>query len=168
MMITFDRENNRFNYRVVGIAIFEGKVLLHKAEIDNFWSLPGGRVEMLEPSDASLRREMLEELGVAVEIDRLLWWVENFFDYNGKNYHELALYYLMKLPPETAFTGETGPFVGIEEGTDLTFQWFGLDELDGLVIYPSFLKQGLRALPDSPQHVIHYDENKTEDMYRRP
>lgn len=167
MMITFDRENNRFNYRVVGVACESGRVLLHRAEIDNFWTLPGGRVEMLEPSDVSLKREMLEELGLKVEIERLLWWVENFFDYNDKNYHELALYYLMRLPAESEIS-QKDVFKGIEPGIDLTFRWFSLDELDSLAVYPSFLNDELKNLPASPQHIIHHDEKKSGEMYRHP
>lgn len=163
-MITFDRENNRFNYRVVGVAFAGERVLLHRADTDNFWTLPGGRVEMLEPSDFSLKREMLEELGVKVKIERLLWWVENFFDYNDKNYHELALYYLMTLPPDCRIL-QKETFKGIEAGTDLTFRWFSPDELAGLSIYPSFLKTGLRHLPPTPGHIIHHDEKKPADMY---
>ena len=40
-----------------------GRILLHRADYEDFWSLPGGRVEMLEDSREALRREMLEELG---------------------------------------------------------------------------------------------------------
>jgi hypothetical protein len=30
----------------------------------------------------------------SVEVLRLLWLVENFFDYEGRSYHEVALYFL--------------------------------------------------------------------------
>ena len=49
-MITFEEGEVGFNYRVVGIAVNGNQVLLHRAENDDFWSLPGGRVELLEPS----------------------------------------------------------------------------------------------------------------------
>ena len=35
-MITFAQEDTRFTYRVVGVAIEEGRVLLHRAERDDF------------------------------------------------------------------------------------------------------------------------------------
>lgn len=38
-------------------------MLLHKAEDDDFWALPGGRSQPLEPATATLRREMVDERG---------------------------------------------------------------------------------------------------------
>lgn len=69
-MITFARENTRFTYRIVGVTIEDGRVLLHQAEGDDFWALPGGRAELLEPAEATLRREMREELDIEVEVVR--------------------------------------------------------------------------------------------------
>src|SRR5262245_3617383 len=97
-MIRFDKRNQRFNYRVVGIAIYENQVLLHRAEDEYFWTFPGGRGELGEPATETLKREMREELGVEVEVVRLLWFVENFFTYEEMRYHEIALYFLMRLP----------------------------------------------------------------------
>ena len=38
---------------------------------------------------------MQEELGVEAVVGPLLWIVENFFDYEGKAWHELGFYYRM-------------------------------------------------------------------------
>ena len=40
------------------------------------WTLPGGGIELLEPSDKALKREMQEELQVDIRIERLLWVIE--------------------------------------------------------------------------------------------
>src|SRR5689334_20866446 len=97
-MIRFDQGNYRFNYRVVGVAIHDGRVLLHQGEGESFWTLPGGRAELGESAEQTLQREMREELEIEIEIVRLLWVVENFFRFDQKNYHELSLYFLMRLP----------------------------------------------------------------------
>ena len=47
-VINFTEDGKRFNYRVVGVALHNGRVLLHKNETEHFWSLPGGRGELLE------------------------------------------------------------------------------------------------------------------------
>ena len=49
-MITFEKDYNKFNFRTVGVIIHDGKVLVHRAEKDDFWALPGGRVEFQETS----------------------------------------------------------------------------------------------------------------------
>ncbi len=94
-MITFAHDNIRFTHRIVGVAIEDGRVLLHQAEGDDFWALPGGRAELLEPAEDTLRREIREELDIEVEVVRPLWLVENFFQHQGYRHHELGIYFLM-------------------------------------------------------------------------
>jgi ADP-ribose pyrophosphatase YjhB (NUDIX family) len=53
--------------------------------------LPGGRVEALETTSDALRREMKEEIGQTIEVGRLLWVVENFFNLQGTPYHEFKV-----------------------------------------------------------------------------
>lgn len=156
-MITFAQENTRFTYRIVGVAIEDGRVLLHQAEGDDFWALPGGRAELLEPAAATLRREMREELDIEVEVVRLLWLVENFFQHQGHDHHELGLYFLMQTPAGWPHRTAVEPFIGDENGVRLVFQWFPLDKLASLRVYPSFLPEGLRNLPLTLQHVVHVD-----------
>jgi ADP-ribose pyrophosphatase YjhB (NUDIX family) len=156
-MITFTQDRIRFVCRVVGVAIEERRILLHKAEDDDFWALPGGRAELLEPAAATLRREMCEELGIEVEVERLLWLVENFFEYRGLEHHELGLYFLMHVPAGWSRRTATEPFLGDEHGVRLIFQWFPLETLPAMRVYPSFLASGLRDLPPTPRHVVHTD-----------
>ena len=155
-VINFAKNGKRFNYRVVGVALYSEHVLLHRSERDNFWALPGGRGELLEPSPNTLKREMREELGAVVEVERLLWVVENFFRYDGANYHELALYFLMHFSDASPFH-DTMEFEGREEGLKLIFRWFPLEALGALTLYPSFLKRGLLEPPHTPTHLIHHD-----------
>jgi len=82
-----------------GLAIHGGAVLLHRAGDEPFWTLPGGRAEFGETAENTIRREMREELSIDVEVLRLLWFVENFFDYDGLSYHEVGLYFLIRFPP---------------------------------------------------------------------
>jgi len=159
-MIRFDAGDKCFNFRVVGVAVHESSVLLHQAEGDTFWSLPGGRAELGETAEATLRREMMEELGVEVEVVRLLWLVENFFTYAEKHYHEIALYFLMQFPDGCKYL-EQSSFVGQEEeGIKLSFQWFPQQPeiLSELPLLPSFLQTAIQKLPEAMQHVVHHDE----------
>lgn len=184
-MIAFDAGRARFNLRVTGVAVRDDLVLLQhirqplqrqpagevalpherlptrQVEIDDFWCLPGGRAELSELAADTLRREMREELGVAVGVGRLLWVVENFFDHDGRAYHELGLYFAMTLPPDAGLRARTGPFDGDEAfregGIALVFQWQPLDALDRLALYPAFLRRALRALPATTAHIVHRD-----------
>lgn len=73
-------------------------------------SLIGGRVEMLESSDCAIKREVKEELGEEVEINKTLWIVENFFEYEKKNYHEISTIYLVRLPKESDIINKNKSF----------------------------------------------------------
>ncbi len=155
-MITFDEGEARFNYRVVGIALHGDRVLLHRAVWEWIWYLPGGRGELLEPARETLKREMREELGVEIEVGRLLWVMENFFELNGKSYHELGLYFLMTFPDGSGLPRKD-EFVGDEEGIKLIFKWFPITQLESVRLYPSFLALGLKSIPPGTEHVVHTD-----------
>lgn len=45
---------------------------------------------------------MKEELAVQVSVERMLWFVENFFCYREQNFHEIGIYYYIKMLDENA------------------------------------------------------------------
>jgi ADP-ribose pyrophosphatase YjhB (NUDIX family) len=154
-MIRFDEGTRCFNYRVAGVAIHDGCVLLHQAEGDSFWTLPGGRAEHGETGEDTIRREMREELETDVEVDRLLWFVENFFAHDGLRYHEIALYFLIRFP-EKSPPRTSAAFDRVDNGTRFTFRWHPVDSdvLMRLPLFPVFLAQALTALPPSVVHIV--------------
>jgi len=67
--------------------------------------LPGGAIESGEFSTDGLVREMREELSITIEIGRLVWIVENLFEYRGTAYTEYGFYYecdCSRLAPPTS------------------------------------------------------------------
>ncbi len=49
-----------------------GRLLLQRRTDNQLWSVPGGAVELGESVLGALRREVLEETGLEVEVDRLI------------------------------------------------------------------------------------------------
>lgn len=158
-MISFDLPAARFSFRAVGIALHAGYVLMHRAEGDDFWSLPGGRCKAMEEASRALVREMREELGVEVAIERLVWVVENFFALGGRQRHELGFYFLMRLPPGSLLLDVTRDHRGQEHELALTFRWLPLDALGRERIEPTFLRTRLQRLPEGIEHVVERDED---------
>ncbi len=152
-MITFTHQTTRFNYRVACVLLSGPRVLLHRADPDLFWTLPGGRCELLEDSAATVRREMQEELASPVVPERLLWVVENFFRYAELDYHELAFYWLAHLP-DTSPLRALDAFEGREPTVRLHFRWFELASLPELDVRPAFLKDRLGSLPPTTEHLV--------------
>lgn len=160
-MVAFDNEKARFNFRVAGVAIHDGRVLLDRNSRNSrnsYWVLPGGHPDMMESMTDALRREIQEEIGADVQVTRLLWVMENFFHRN-KDIHELSFYFMMEIDPDSPLLKSDGPFYGMEHDHRLTFQWFPLDEylLSQLPLYPSALASALTHLPEGTQHIIFND-----------
>ncbi|MBN2011179.1 NUDIX hydrolase [candidate division KSB1 bacterium] len=153
-MIEFKCNNVLFKYRIVGIALHNDRVLLQKSKLDTHWALPGGRAEMFEDSIATLKREMLEELKVEVSVGRLIWIVENFYEYTGQLVHEVALYYLIHFPPESALYQLDTPLITQDNGYELTFQWHPIGTIEQLYLLPEFLQRSLKSIPMGTEHVV--------------
>ncbi len=158
-MIAFVVGDTRFVYRVAGVCLYEDHVLIHCFNGDEtMWALPGGRVEMLEPSAEALEREMREELGVEASVGRLLWVVENFFRWeDGRHAHELGLYYLLALPEGCPLLDTTRSLERAEEGLLMQFRWQPLDALADVPLQPAFLRAALRHLPPHVEHIVNID-----------
>ncbi len=155
-MIRIDAGARRFNFRIAGLGFRNGHVLVHRATHETFWTFPGGRAEIGETSAETLRREMLEEIGVEVTVGRMLWMVENFFHYEERNYHEIGFYYLMEIPQAFPFH-ESAIVHRLRDGkNDLEFKWARatVAALRALDIPPYFIAEQIERLPETPQHIV--------------
>jgi len=79
---------NSFVIKCRGIICYEDKLLVVKHALNaDFYAFPGGHLEYLENPKQCLEREIIEELGIKPEINRLLY-VNNFLGENGIQYLE--------------------------------------------------------------------------------
>ncbi len=150
MDVKFQTGSKRFNYRAAGILIEQDHVLLHKQVGEEYWALPGGRVELGEQARDTVVREMKEELGYDVDVAHTPWVAENFFHYDGHDYHELGFYCTL-ISNQSYF--QKGPFHGLE-GERLIYQWVPITELNEIVVQPEFLAAGLQNPPKHTEHVV--------------
>ncbi|MEX1007488.1 MAG: NUDIX domain-containing protein [Acidimicrobiia bacterium] len=75
---------------VGAVAVQDGALLLvrrGRGPAAGEWSVPGGRVETGETLHTAVVREVLEETGLEVVVDRFLGWVERIAD----TYHFVIL-----------------------------------------------------------------------------
>ena len=82
---------------VLGIVRDGNKILVSKGydkvKNETFYRCIGGGIEFLENSKEALKREFKEELDIEIKVGDFLGISENIFTYNGKNAHELILFY---------------------------------------------------------------------------
>ena len=146
--LSFQTGGSAFSLRVRAI-ILDGDHLLMVRHPGGYYYPVGGRVHMGESSVDAVLREVLEETGVAMEIDRIGFLHENFFfdEKRGMHHHELALYYYMKPLPalsEKRLSGSSGD----------TLCWLPLEALAGEHLYPTFFKTRLLEPSDRLEHLF--------------
>lgn len=153
--LTFKTPIGRFNYRVGAIIIQNGKVLMVQNQSSSCYYSVGGRIKYGESSAQAIIREVFEETGVCLEIERLGFIHENFFVEQVTNevFHELSLYYYMKIPesftPHCTSTSENG----ITE----SLSWLDISHLKNLEAYPTFFKN---RLINPTSEIIHITEHR--------
>lgn len=149
MDISVKMETGKFNYRVCGLILSNGRILAMHDERSPYYYLPGGRVQLGETAEEAVVREIWEELGIRARIARPLWLNQAFFteDVDQMRYHELCLYFLMDVS-DTDLLSRGNTFSHAEETHVNRFEWLTYERLMDEYFYPLFLKKRIFALPD--------------------
>lgn len=151
--ITVRVGNGMVNLRVGAIITKGNRVLMVKNSRDDWYYSVGGRIKVGETSEQAIVREVFEELGVSMEIDRLGFIHENYFygtlgDNIGRQIYELCFFYYMKVPDgfEPFCRSVTG------DGYPETIEWVPFDTYK--TIYPTFFKTELTNPSNEIKHIV--------------
>jgi ADP-ribose pyrophosphatase YjhB (NUDIX family) len=159
-MIATDVGEVRFQVRAAAVIVDRGRVLFQRAEHEPFWTLPGGRSDAGEAAEETVRRELLEETGAEVVVERLLWVVENFFRFQGRPYHEIGWLFAARFADPGHRWMRTDAFDAVDAGVRLLYEWKPIDRLGEVAVHPAFLPRALAAVPASPVHVVQRDDRE--------
>ena len=155
--LLFQTEDFVFSYRVAGICIHDGMVLLQKPTNDEEFAFPGGHVAFGETHEQTLIRECKEEIGADISVGALKWIGEIFFPWGEKPCQQICLYYLIKI--EDRHTPQKGVFMAQEhlEGQDfaIEFHWVPISKIGEIQVYPQNTPALLENLPYGVQHFIY-------------
>ncbi|NLY21393.1 MAG: NUDIX hydrolase [Tissierellia bacterium] len=153
----FSNEDYWFRYRAAAIIIKDDKVLLATNEKEDYYYSIGGGVKLGERNEDAVIREVFEETGLEMEIDRLVFIHENFFkgEYTnkGKICHEVAFYYLMKYDSLEEMKMESLTEGGWKE----SLCWLDIDRFNEYKAHPSFFSEHLSPLPENIVHIVNDD-----------
>jgi ADP-ribose pyrophosphatase YjhB (NUDIX family) len=129
----------------------DGRLLLdrtHHTDRPVFYWLPGGGVEPGETAQEALRRELIEEASLRIEVGRLLYISENLFVESDDYRHELILYFLASI-----LARDPAPPVDPRN-----HEWHAPDATPGPLLPPQIAEALIHDIPtgfDRPvQHLI--------------
>ena len=135
------------NIRVGAIIIKGGKLLMvGNRDVDYLYSV-GGRIQFGETAAQAVIREVEEETGVTMEIERLGFVEENYFYADtpskmGKLIYEIGYYFYMKVPED--FSPVCRSFTADDQQEFL--RW--VDPTAGIRMFPEFFATELSSPTD--------------------
>ena len=143
MDITLDVEDYKLNIRAAAIIIHDGKVLLHRNTNSDHYALLGGRMAIGENSEATVKREIVEETGKEIDITGYVSTIENFFEMQGSKYHEIMFVHKAEFINEEDKKIET-TIKNIEGKEYLKYEWIDLEKINEYSLKPQIIKQILK------------------------
>ena len=151
MCVTCD--DGILNIRVGAIIMKDNKILMVGNERSNYLYSVGGRIKFGETAEEAVVREVYEETGVKMEIDRLGFVHENYFYGDaptnlGKLIYEISFFFYMKVPDD--FASISNSFT--EDYSKEFLKWVAPDE--DITIYPIFFKTELKNPTDTVRHFV--------------
>ena len=88
-------EKFRFRPSVYGFIVQDGKIVTMRNKSDGKLWFPGGGIEIGEKLEEALKREVQEETGLKIKVQKLALFQENFFYYQPEDdaYHAFLFFY---------------------------------------------------------------------------
>jgi len=143
MDLTLDLGEYKLNIRAAGVIIHNNKILAHKNTNSDHYALIGGRVEIGENSEDTVKREIMEETGKEVETIGYISTIENFFEMQGKKYHEIMFIHKVEFINEQ--DKQIQETIKNIEGKDyLQYEWLDIEKIDQYNILPKIIKEILK------------------------
>lgn len=158
--ILFKTEDFVFSYRVGGIPVRDGKVLLQTVT-GEFYTVIGGHVNAFEDSSAALKREFFEELGAEIDVKSMVAAAEIYLPWDERPGHQICFYYRVNISSNGNIPRD-GEFRGDDEldGTvfHLRYLWVPIEELGkSIILYPPQLTDIIQSGTNEITHFV-YDE----------
>lgn len=149
-------ESGILNIRVGAIIMRDEEFLMVENDRDEHLYSVGGRIKFGETAEEAVVREVFEETGVKMEVDRLGFIHENFFwgdslAKKGNMVHEFSFFFYMKVPE--GFEPVSSDFT--EDGLKEHLVWIKADH--GKKYYPEFFKTELKNPSCEIKHFVTSD-----------
>ena len=135
--------------RAAALIVKDNNFLAVKSSDYDVYYTVGGGIEVNESSEEAVIREVYEETGYMLEINRLAFVQERFHEVDERKYHEIVFFYLMQINadfdiPENRNTDQKKE----------TLHWIPIKDLGKFNLVPKFLKTKSFVNVTSIEHII--------------
>lgn len=146
-------EDGILNIRAGAIIMKDGKFLMVGNKKSDYLYSVGGRIKFGETAEEAVVREVLEETGVKLEIDRLGFIWESYFygdapANRGKLIYEISFFFYMKVPDNFEPISESF----MEDSSEEHLKWVSPDE--NVKMFPDFFRTELKNPTDAVKHFL--------------
>ena len=160
--MTVSCEDGIINIRVGAIIMKDGKFLMVGNDRADYLYSVGGRIQFGETAEEAVIREVFEETGIKLDVDRLGFIHENYFYGDspakmGKMIYEVSYFFYMKTPDD--FEPMSSDFT--EDNSKEHLVWVTPD--DPRTIYPVFFRTELSHPEQTVKHFV-TDGRKTPEQ----
>lgn len=135
-------QGNHIRNAVRAIIIEDGKILLckYKDKDGIFYVCIGGGQNCFEDMHTALRRECKEEINSEINIDKMVFVRDAFFDFDDgsgvlKRIHQIEYFFQCTLKDSQTVCIGKNP-----DATSLGIEWIPLDRLKEIRIFPNVFK----------------------------
>lgn len=124
--VLLPREKLVFRASVYAVTLWEGKVLVLRSRSVGKYCFPGGGIDLGERIEDALRREVKEETGIEIKVERFLHFKEHFFYYDplDEAFHSFMVFYRCR-PRTLALVTDDA----VDDGEVEKPRWMDLKEL---------------------------------------
>lgn len=149
------------NIRVGAIIIRNGKFLMVGNERADYLYSVGGRIKFGETAQEAVIREVREETGITLDVDRLGFIHKNYFygdspAKEGRLIYEVSYFFYMKVPDD--FEQVSSDFT--EDNSKEHLVWVSPD--DDVTFYPEFFRTELSHPVNTVKHFV-TDDRRAAD-----
>ena len=156
--ILFKTDDYVFSYRVGGLLVHKGKVLMQKLVGEDGYAFIGGHVAFGETTAETIVREFKEEIGADINVERLFMVNENFFPWGNRPCQQINLYYIVSLKDENQIPLDRN-FKALDELGDerieLDMCWIPIEDIPSKNIYPTQAKDYIVNIPDEIVYFVY-------------